>query len=90
MIYLVDTTRCTHVALGLFRQSLWLGQIGPPPVCKSMSMALAWCFCFMNRQGGRARRTEPGSGEVEGDAAVVTVEVVDDGGVEGRKITCMP
>ena len=36
----VDTTRCTHVALGLFRQSLWLGQIGPPPVCKSMSMSL--------------------------------------------------
>jgi hypothetical protein len=25
---------------GLFRQSLWLGQIGPPPVCKSMSMSV--------------------------------------------------
>ena len=25
---------------GLFRQSLWLGQIGPPPVCKSMSMSM--------------------------------------------------
>ena len=24
---------------GSFRQSLWLGQIGPPPVCKSMSMS---------------------------------------------------
>ena len=25
---------------GLSRQSLWLGQIGPPPVCKSMSMSM--------------------------------------------------
>jgi hypothetical protein len=26
---------------GLSRQSLWLGQIGPPPVCKSMSMSMS-------------------------------------------------
>jgi hypothetical protein len=27
---------------GLSRQSLWLGQIGPPPVCKSMSMSMSY------------------------------------------------
>ena len=26
---------------GLSRQSLWLGQIGPPPVCTSMSMSMS-------------------------------------------------
>ena len=38
---------------GLFRQSLWLGQIGPPPVCKSISMSkmllgvLRLCFALI-------------------------------------------
>ena len=26
---------------GLFRHSLWLGQVGPPPACKAMSMSMS-------------------------------------------------
>jgi hypothetical protein len=44
------TRLVVHVALGFFRQSLWLGQNGPPPVCNQCQ-----CQCHLPH-----RRTGPG------------------------------
>ena len=59
---------------GFSRQSLWLGQIGPPPVCKSMSNVNA-----VGRQFDQFIETT--QAEVAATAPAAK---------EGRKITCMP
>ena len=78
---------------GLSRQSLWLGQIGPPPVCKSMSMSMpewpyaAWYVCMGSQMVGWKQGGGSGchgqSGCVSGAAAArVDDEAHMTGGVQ--------
>ena len=57
---------------GLSRQSLWLGQIGPPPVCKSMSMSN---FAFGGPEGCFKSEHEVSGGAVCGAVVAVGVGV---------------